>query len=86
MLSRALHKHGIDTIEKLAAQDINGLPKIPNASIETLNKAKIQAQSLVKKRPIFIESPEPIEEANLKLYFDVEAIKSLTLRSGKFFT
>lgn len=75
--AQALRKHGIDTIEKLAAQDINDLPKIPNASIETLNKAKIQAQSLVEKRPIFIGTPEPIEEADLKLYFDVEGIKSL---------
>jgi uncharacterized protein len=70
--AEALRKHGINTIEKLAAQSIGDLPKIPGASIDTLNKAKIQAQSLIEQRPIFIGSPEPIEETNLKLYFDIE--------------
>lgn len=73
----ALREHGIDTIEKLAIQDIADLPKIPGASIETLNKAKIQAQSLLAKRPIFIGTPESIQEASLKLYFDIEGVKSL---------
>lgn len=73
----ALREHGIDTIEKLADQVIDDLPKIPGASINTLIKAKIQAQSLVEKRPIFLGAPEPIQEAPLKLYFDIEGVKSL---------
>jgi len=70
--AEALREHGIDTIEKLAAQDIDDLPKIPGASVDTLNKAKIQARSLVEKRPIFIGPPEQIQETDLKLYFDIE--------------
>jgi len=70
--AEALREHGIDTIDKLAAQDIDDLPKIPGASIDTLNKAKIQARSLVEKRPIFIGAPELIQETDLKFYFDIE--------------
>ena len=70
--AQGLREHGIDTIEKLASQDIDALPKIPGASIETLYQAKIQAQSLVEKKPIFIGAPEPIQESELKLYFDIE--------------
>lgn len=70
--AETLREHGIDTIEKLATQDIDDLPKIPGASIDTLNKAKIQARSLVEKRPIFIDAPELIQETDLKLYFDIE--------------
>jgi len=70
--AEALLEHGIDTIEKLAAQDIDDLPKIPGASVDKLNKAKIQARSLVEKRPIFIGPPEQIQETDLKLYFDIE--------------
>ena len=70
--AEALRKLGINTIEKLAVQDIDALPKIPGASVDTLHKAKIQAQSLVEKRPIFIADPELIEETDLKLYFDIE--------------
>ncbi len=45
--AEALRKHGIDTIDKLGIQNIDELPKIPGASIDTLLKAKIQAQSLI---------------------------------------
>ena len=75
--AEALRNHGIDTLEKLALQDINALPKIPGATIDTLKKAKIQAQSLVEQKPIFIGAPEPIQETDLKLYFDIEGVKSL---------
>jgi len=67
---------GINTIEKLAAQNIHDLPKIPGASVSTLMKAKTQAQSLIEQRPIFIGIPEPIQEADLNLYFDIEGVKS----------
>jgi predicted RecB family nuclease len=74
--AEALRGQGIDTIDKLATQNLDELPKIPGASIETMNRAKIQAQSLVDRRPIFIGSPEPIPETALKLYFDIEGVKS----------
>jgi uncharacterized protein len=75
--AETLRELGLETIEKLAAQDIYNLPKIPGASIKTLNRAKIQAQSLIEQRPIFIGVPEPIQETGLKIYFDIEGIKSL---------
>lgn len=70
--AEALREFGIDTIEKMAAQDIDAIPKMPGASYDTLCKAKVQAQSLVEKRPIFTGIPEPVREAHLKLYFDIE--------------
>ena len=70
--AQALREHGIDTISKMAVQDVEALPKLSGASKETLRKAKLQAQSLIEKRPIFIEDPEPVEETDLKLYFDIE--------------
>lgn len=70
--SEGLRSCGIDTIEKLASHNLEDLPKIPGATIDTLKKAKIQAQSLVEQKPIFIGIPEPIQESDLKLYFDIE--------------
>jgi predicted RecB family nuclease len=70
--AQALREHGIDTLSKMAVQDVDALPKLSGASKETLQKAKLQAQSLIEKRPIFIGEPEPVEETDLKLYFDIE--------------
>lgn len=70
--AQALRDLGIDTLSKMAAQDVDALPKISGASKETLYKARLQAQSLIEKKPIFIGEPEPIEETDLKLYFDIE--------------
>lgn len=70
--AQALRAYGIDTLEKMAVQDVDALPKMPGASIETLRRAKLQAQSLVEKNPIFIGQPETIQETKLTLYFDIE--------------
>lgn len=68
--AQALREYGIDTLQKMANAD--ALPKMPGASLETLDKARIQAQSLVEKKPIFIAQPKLVQESALKLYFDIE--------------
>lgn len=70
--ARALRKAGIGTVRQMAELDIDSLPKIPGASKDALQRAKMQAQALVEKRPIFIGRCNPIPQTGLSLYFDIE--------------
>ena len=70
--AEALRRCGVDTIDKLAVCDVETLLKIRGSSIETLRKAKVQARSLVEKKPIFIGVPETSKGTKLNLYFDIE--------------
>ena len=70
--AKALREAGVCTVEQMAGQDVDALPEIPGASKDSLCKAKLQAQSLVEKRPIFIGPVEQVPETGLNLYFDIE--------------
>ena len=76
---QALRSYGINTIQAMAAQDINALPKIPYASTNILNRAKKQAQSLIENRPIHLSEPKVTNQPGLKLYFDVEGEPQLEI-------
>ncbi|MDE1970240.1 MAG: TM0106 family RecB-like putative nuclease [Patescibacteria group bacterium] len=66
-----LRECGINTIQDAAKMDIDELPKVPYASVATLERAKIQAQALIDKEIHWIGDPQ-IPDAPLKLYFDIE--------------
>lgn len=68
----ALRKEGITTLQDMVGADLSALPKIPYASPETLQKAQLQAKSLIDKQIISIGRLDTIPEAPLKLYFDIE--------------
>jgi predicted RecB family nuclease len=70
--ARALREAGICTVEQMAGQDVDALPAIPGASKDSLCRARIQALSLLEKRPIFIGAVEPVPWTGLNLYFDIE--------------
>lgn len=66
-----LRSNGINTILDAMEMDINTLPKVPYASDKTLERAKLQAQSLVTGELQWLARPN-IPEADLKIYFDIE--------------
>ena len=66
-----LRENNINTIHDAAEMIIVDLPKIPYAPEATLERAKLQAQSLVNKEVKWVSEPI-IPDASLKLYFDIE--------------
>lgn len=64
-----LINHNIDNIKKLFNADINQLPLESGITINSLNKWKLQAQSLVHKKVIWLNKPKLDTNA---LYFDIE--------------
>ena len=66
-----LRENNINTIHDAAKMIIADLPKVPHATIETLERAKLQAQSLVDKEVKWVSDPV-VPDASLKLYFDIE--------------
>ncbi len=67
----SLRNEGIRTIQDFIGIDINKLPKIKGASIETLQRTQQQAQSLFNNEVISLEKP-PVPEGKTKVYFDIE--------------
>jgi uncharacterized protein len=62
---------GICTIHDAAKMDVTALPKIPYASPDTLERAKLQAQALVSKELRWMGKPD-IPDAKIRIYFDIE--------------
>ncbi len=68
---RALRNYGINTVSDAASMDVDSLPKIPFASEETLERVKIQAQSLEEKKLKWLADPR-LPQSDLKIFFDIE--------------
>jgi len=66
-----LKNESINTLNDMAACDVNSLPKIKGASIDTIRRLKTQANSLVSSKIIPICRPD-IPAAQIKIYFDIE--------------
>lgn len=66
-----LRKLGIKTLSDFLNTDIKSLPKIKQASIDTLEKAQLQAKSLINNEIIQLKNPK-IPQAKNKIYFDIE--------------
>lgn len=66
-----LREQGIDTIDDLAEADISKLSKISYASPKVLEKAQLQARSLIDKKIRRLGEVD-IPMASLKIYFDIE--------------
>lgn len=66
-----LNGEGIDTLNKMAECDVDSLPKIKGATIDTLSRLHKQAKSLVNNEIIPITKPD-IPDAEIKIYFDIE--------------
>ncbi len=68
---KVLREVGINTVNDVAEMDISSLPKVPYASLEVLERIKIQAKSLLEKRVVWLNKPE-IPDGKIKIYFDIE--------------
>jgi uncharacterized protein len=66
-----LREEGINTVADAAKMNIGSLPKIPHASVATLERIKLQAQSLMTKEIVWTGNPN-LPESSLNLYFDIE--------------
>ncbi len=67
----ALRECGINTVADAAKMDVASLPKIPQCSPETLDRIKLQAQSLAAGELKWLAKPQ-LPTAKLKLFFDIE--------------
>lgn len=68
---KVLRENGINTVVDAAAMKIELLPKVPYASVETLQRVKIQAQSLLNGELKWIGRPE-LPETAINICFDIE--------------
>jgi len=68
----ALKQNGIFSIQDMISADITSLPKIPYGSPETLQRAQLQAKSLIERQIIPIGKLDDLPNTALKLYFDIE--------------
>jgi uncharacterized protein len=67
----ALRQNGINTVTDAAKMDIDSLPKIPFTTKETLQRVKLQAQSLMSGKLIWLAKPK-LPNPKLKIFFDIE--------------
>ena len=68
---KVLRESGINTVNDAAVMDVSSLPKVPYASPETLERVKIQAQSLRDGELKWIVKPQ-LSDVPLKIFFDIE--------------
>ncbi len=68
----ALRKEGICTLQEMVSANLTALPKISYASLETLQRAQLQAKALLERQVISIGRMDGVPETPLKLYFDIE--------------
>lgn len=66
-----LREEGINQVTDAAAMKIEQLPKIPYASVKTLERIKLQAESLLSGELKWVGTPK-LPETSLNLYFDIE--------------
>ena len=69
---KALRQAGVKTLQDMVTANLEELPKIPYASLETLQRAQLQAKSLIEKQIISIGKLDKLPKTALKLYFDIE--------------
>ena len=67
----ALRAEGIHTLKDTATMQPARLPKIPYAPLPTLQRLKLQAQSLLDKKLVWLKKPA-LPNVPLKIYFDIE--------------
>lgn len=67
-----LRDAGIKTLQDMVAVNTSNLPKIPYASPEMLQKAQLQAKSLIENKVLLIANLDGLPDTPLKLYFDIE--------------
>jgi len=67
----ALHEEDVNTVQDAADMQVEILPKIPYASQTTLQRVKLQAQSLVDGKLKWIGKPN-LPNTKLNIYFDIE--------------
>lgn len=68
---KVLRGCGINTVKDAAEMNVEALPKVPYAGIETLHRVKLQAQSLLSGDLKWIGHPR-LPETPLNIYFDIE--------------
>lgn len=73
-----LREEGIRLVPDAAKMNVSRLPKIPFAPPATLDRLKLQAQSLVEDKIIWRAKPA-LPDAPLKIYFDIEGDPLLDL-------
>jgi len=61
----ALRQEGVRTLQDMVTANLDELPLIPYASIETLQRAQIQTKSLIEKQIIFIGKLDELPETSL---------------------
>ena len=66
-----LRAEGINTVVDAAHMEVANLPKIAYASLPTLERTKLQAQSLLTEELRWIKKPNLVSE-KLNIYFDIE--------------
>jgi uncharacterized protein len=66
-----LRENGINTVLDAADMVIERLPKVPYASVETLARIKLQAQSLASGELKWTGHPD-LPETPINIYFDIE--------------
>ncbi|MGE0198925.1 MAG: TM0106 family RecB-like putative nuclease [Simkaniaceae bacterium] len=69
---KALRDLKITTIDQFLQTNIETLPQIPYAPFDKLQRAQLQAQSLIENKIIWFSNPNLAPEADLKLFFDIE--------------
>ena len=68
----ALREAGIFSVPQLLTTDTQTLPKIPYAPKNRLERAQLQAKSLIENKLIWLSSPNLCTAADLILFFDIE--------------
>jgi len=66
-----LREYGINTVQDASEMNVEELPKVPYAGIETLHRVKLQAQSLLSGELKWVGHPT-LPETPINIYFDIE--------------
>jgi len=69
---KVLRQEGVKTLQDMITINLEKLPKIPYASLETLQRAQLQAKSLLEKQIISIGKLDKLPDTALNIYFDIE--------------
>jgi predicted RecB family nuclease len=68
---KSLREAGINTLADIAQCDIEALPKIKGAGIDTLRRAQAQSKSLISNEIIKLATPV-FSDSETTIYFDIE--------------
>jgi predicted RecB family nuclease len=67
-----LRSAGCNTLHDLINIDIHQLPKIPYAPLDRLKRLQLQARAVITDTVISVASHNPLPDAQIKIYFDIE--------------